>query len=130
MSGESGANDAGYDDWLDALEDDRAYYVECAEGHGMLPPRRVCPECGSTDLGEEPLPDVGEIETSTITHVPTPSFEDDAPYVTAIANFGPVRVTGQVVGVDVDDVEVGATVALEVSVSETTGDRLIALRPR
>ncbi|WP_255170267.1 Zn-ribbon domain-containing OB-fold protein [Natrononativus amylolyticus] len=119
---------AGFDDWLDATEEGEAYYLECDRGHGSLPPRRVCPECGSTALSEEPLPETGEIETFTVTHVPTPSFEDDAPYATAIAAFGPVRVTGQVVGVDLESIEAGMTVTPAVDVSATTGDRLLYLR--
>ena len=126
----SDARDAGYDDWLDAAEAGEPYYLECPEGHGSLPPRRVCPECGATDLEETPLPAAGEIATFTITHVPTPSFADDAPYAVAVADFGPVRITGQVVGVDPSDVETGTTVELEVTSAETTGDRVLALRPR
>ena len=122
--------DAGYDDFLDAVEEGQAYYLESPEGHGSLPPRRVCPDCGSTDLEETPLPETGEIETFSITYVPTPAFEDDAPYAIAVANFGPVRITGQVTEVDVEDVENGQTVELEVIASETTGDRVVGFRPR
>ncbi|WP_290819232.1 Zn-ribbon domain-containing OB-fold protein [Halovivax sp.] len=130
MTATDGVGDAGFDEWLDALERDEAYYLECPAGHGSLPPRRVCPACGEPVLEERPLPDVGEIETFTVTHVPTPSFEEDAPYAAAIADFGPVRITGQVVGADVADVENGMTVQPTVHVSETTGDRLIAFRMR
>ena len=121
--------DAGFDDWLDAAEEGEAYYLECDAGHGSLPPRRVCPECGSTDLADEALPETGEIETYTVTHVPTPSFEDDAPYATAIADFGPVRMTGQVTGIDPDDVDQGLEVEVAVAVSETTDERVVAFRP-
>jgi len=121
--------DAGFDEWLDAAETGDAYCLECANGHGSLPPRRVCPDCGSTDLEEVALPDTGEIETFTITHVPTPAFEDDAPYATAIVNVGPVRITGQVVGIDPEAVETGLEVELEITVSETTGERVIGFRP-
>ena len=126
---ENTVRDAGFDEWLDAAEEGEAYYLECPEGHGSLPPRRVCPDCGSTDIEEVPLPDSGEIETFTITHIPTPAFEEDAPYATAIANFGPVRITGQVVGVDVDAVENGLEIELEVTVSETTGERVLGFSP-
>ncbi len=122
--------DDGFDAWMDALEDDETYYLECVEGHGSLPPRQVCPECGVDSLSREPLPASGTIETFTIVHVPTPAFEDDAPYATAIVDFGPVRITGRVLESDVDDVTAGTTVSLTSTVSETTGDRLIAFRPR
>ena len=130
MSDRSGARDDGFDDWLDALEAAEAFYLECPEGHGSLPPRRVCPERGTDDLAEASLPDVGELVTYTITHVPTPAFEADAPYATAIVDFGPVRVTGRVLDVPVDDVEPGLTVEAVVTEAETTGDRLIGFRLR
>ena len=121
--------DTGFDEWLDAAETGDAYYLECPNGHGSLPPRRVCPDCGATDLEAVVLPEPGEIETFTITHVPTPAFEDDAPYATAIVNVGSVRITGQVVGIDPEAVETGLEVELEITVSETTGERVIGFRP-
>ncbi|RQG93410.1 Zn-ribbon domain-containing OB-fold protein [Natrarchaeobius chitinivorans] len=120
---------AGYDGWLDAAESGEAYYLECPNGHGSLPPRRVCPDCGATDLERVGLPETGEVETYTVTHVPTPAFEDDAPYATAIADFGPVRITGQIVGIDPETVESGLEVELEVAVSQTTDDRILGFTP-
>ena len=119
-----------YDDWLDSVEEGEGYYVECEAGHGWLPPRRVCPGCGSRDLSAEPLPDSGELVTHTLITVATPQFEDDAPYVTAIADFGPVSVTGLVRGVDPEDVTMGDVVGIEVGERETTGDRAVVFRPR
>ena len=43
------ARDGAYDDFLDAIEAGEGYYLECENGHGWLPPRRVCPECGSRE---------------------------------------------------------------------------------
>ena len=125
----SDARDAGYDDWLDALESGEGYYLECANGHGSLPPRRVCPHCASRELAEEPLPETGVVESHTTIHVATPSFVDDAPYVTAVVDFGPVRLTGQVLA-DEADVENGMSVVPIVSESETTGERLLCFEPR
>lgn len=121
--------DAGFDEFLDALAEGDGYYVECANGHGSLPPRRVCPECGSADLDETPLPDSGEVATYTKVHVPAPSFADDAPYVTAVVDFGPVRLTGQVLA-DVEDVEIGLDVEPGVGETETRGERLVVFEPR
>ncbi|MFC6755664.1 MULTISPECIES: Zn-ribbon domain-containing OB-fold protein [Haloarcula] len=119
-----------FDEWLDSIEDGEGYYVECDEGHGWLPPRRVCPDCGSRELHDEPLPDSGEIVTHTTITVATPQFEDDAPYVTAIADFGPVSITGLVRGVDPEDVSMEDVVGIEVGERETTGERAVVFRPR
>jgi uncharacterized OB-fold protein len=119
-----------YDEWLDSIEAGEGYYVECHNGHGWLPPRRVCPDCGSRELSAEPLPEGGTIATHTTIAVATPQFEDDAPYVTAIADFGPVAVTGLVRGIDPEDVAIGDVVGIEVGERETTGDRAVVFRPR
>jgi uncharacterized protein len=116
----------GYDEWLDAVAEGESYYLECENGHGSLPPRRVCPRCGATDLEETPLPETGEIETYTVVHVAAPSFADDVPYTTAIADFGPVRLTG----VADDDVGVGTKVAAAVGETETAGERLLLFERR
>lgn len=128
----SDARKGGYDEWLDAVAAGEGHYLACPEGHGWLPPRRICPTCGARDLREEPLPETGEIETASVVHVATPRFEAEAPYATAIAAFGPVRLTGVVRGVDPDgaNAAVGATVEADVDETEGTGDRLLVLRPR
>ena len=124
MSDES-VRDAGYDDFLDAIEDESPFYLECAEGHGSLPPRQVCPECGSSELRERDLPTEGTIVAHNVVHVPTPRFADDTPYATAIVDFGPVSVTGQVRTVDPQQVENGQSVTIETDLTATNEDRLI-----
>ena len=120
--------DAGYDDWLDAVADGEAYFLACADGHGWLPPRRVCPACGGA-LDREPLAEPGTVETYTVVHVTTPQLADDTPYVTAIAGFGPVRLTGFLRGVEPGALETGLAVSPGVEETETTGGRALVLRP-
>ena len=127
---EETARDGGFDDWLDAIEDGEGYYFECPDGHGGLPPVRVCPECGSTDLERTDLPESGAVDTFTTVNVAAPQFADDTPYVTAIADFGTVRLTGVLRGMDHDDVEVGTIVGVGVEETETTGERVLTFRPR
>lgn len=124
------ARDEGYDEWLDAVAAGEAHYLACPEDHGWLPPRRACPTCGARELSEESLPESGEIATHSTVHVATPQFEDDAPYVIAVADFGPVSVTGVVRGADPDEVSVGTVVGLDVDERATTGDPLVVFRPR
>ncbi|SDK80319.1 Zn-ribbon domain-containing OB-fold protein [Natronorubrum texcoconense] len=125
----SDSRNAGYDEFLEALDSGDGYYYECSNAHGTLPPRRACPHCGDRDLETLPLPATGEIVTHTTVTVPTPAFDDDAPYVTALAAFGPVRLTGIVRGVDPADVDIGDAVTATVKPSETSGDRTITFRP-
>ena len=125
----SDVRDAGFDDLLAAVERDDGFYLRCPNGHGFLPPRRVCPDCGARDLSETPLPDVGTVLTYTVISVATPDFAEDTPYTTAIADFGDVRVTG-VVDAPAETVETGMTVGLSVGHSKTTGERLLQFVPR
>lgn len=119
----------GYDDLLGAVADGQPYYLRCPEGHGSLPPRRVCPRCGRDGLEEAPLADTGRVETFTVVHVATPQLVEDVPYVSAIARFEPVRVTGFLRGIEPEAVTVGLEVALSVGTTETTGERVLVLRP-
>ena len=132
MSDEEPVRDAGFDDWLDAVGAGEPYYLECEHGHGSLPPRRVCsdPGCDSTTLEERPLPETGEIESVTVVSVPTPSFEADAPFALAVADFGPVSLTGQVRGVDPEEPEIGTDVELTLAGADSEDvDRVVAFRP-
>ncbi|WP_411965725.1 Zn-ribbon domain-containing OB-fold protein [Haloferax sp. YSMS24] len=121
--------DTGYDEWVAAIADGEGYYLACPDGHGSLPPRRSCPHCGDDELTEEPLADTGTVVTFTEVHVPAPSFADEAPYVTAIASFGPVRLTGVLRDVSGSDVELGMSVTPDVDVNATTGEQLLVFRP-
>jgi hypothetical protein len=121
--------DAGYDDFLDAVEEAEPFYLECPDGHGSLPPRQVCPECGRSELERVDLPTAGTIVAHNVVHVPTPRFAEDTPYATAIVDFGPVSVTGQVRGVDPQSVENGQEVTIDTDRTETNEDRLVVFDP-
>ncbi|MFB6137318.1 MAG: nucleic acid-binding protein [Halobacteriaceae archaeon] len=84
-----------------------AYYLACDAGHGTLPPRTRCPHCGG-DLSVRPIPATGTVVARTVVRVPTTAFADAAPYVSAIADFGPVRLTGVVPGAPPDGAEAHA----------------------
>jgi uncharacterized OB-fold protein len=125
----SDARSAGYDDFLDALEAGEPYYLESSSGDGWLPPREVDPATGARSLERRDLPTTGEILTYTVVNVAGPSFADDTPYVVAVAEFGPVNVTGQVRGMDHADVDVGQRVTLGVGRNETEGERVVVFEP-
>lgn len=125
----SDARNAGFDDFLDAIEEEEPYYLEGTEGNGYLPPRRIDPATGTEELSEEPLPETGEILTYTQTHVASPQFADDAPFVVAVAEFGPVKVTGQLQGVDPEEIEIGQAVGIGIDHTETNDERVVVFTP-
>ena len=120
---------ATYDEWFDAIAAGEAFYLASPEGHGSLPPRRVCPHSGSTELSQQPLPETGTVETYTVVHVAAEKFSDDTPYVSAVVDFGPVALTGVLRGVEPEAVAVGDEVTVTVEPRETTDDRLVVFRP-
>jgi uncharacterized OB-fold protein len=132
-TGESPPTDRDYAEWLDALADGEGFALVCPEGHGSLPPRRVCPECGSPDLSREPLQETGTVETYSVVHVPSPRFADDAPYATAVVDFGPTRLTGVVrdggAADEAPEVAIGDAVTADVGERATDGERLVVFRP-
>ncbi|QIO25190.1 Zn-ribbon domain-containing OB-fold protein [Haloarcula sp. JP-L23] len=113
--------DGGYEAFCAAIDSGDPFFLVCPAGHGSVPPRRVCPDCGAQSLSAEPLPEPGRIQAHTVVHVAPPAFADRVPYVTAIADFGPVTLTGLLAGVDPDAVEHGMDVA--VTVEDTDGRR-------
>lgn len=109
--------DGAYDDFLDALDDGDGYFVDTGRGSPSLPPQPNDGSHGSEDA-TEPLPSTGEIRTYTVIHAPLPAFAERAPYVVALADFGPVTITGQVRDVEPDAVEVGTTVEATVETTD------------
>ncbi|PSP26804.1 nucleic acid-binding protein [Halobacteriales archaeon QH_2_65_14] len=129
MSNGDEQRDSGYDDFLDAIEDGEPYYLESPSGNGWLPPRIVDPRTGERDLEEADLPETGEVVAYTTHYVAPPDFADDAPYVVAIVEFGPVRVTGQLRDTDPDDMEIGQEVEIGVDRKESDDERLVVFYP-
>lgn len=122
------SRDAGFDDFLDAVEEGNPYYLETADGGAHLPPVSYDPTTGGDPTTRE-LPEPGEVLTHTTTHIAAPQFEADTPYVTAVAAFGPVRVTGQMRGIPPEAVEIGQSVTLGVDRSETRNERVLVFEP-
>jgi len=78
------------------------------------PPRRICPECRSTDVQTIELSHEGRVVTYTVVHVPPSDFLMEAPYVLAVVETPEgARMMVQVADCDPASVEAGMMVALE-----------------
>lgn len=119
-----------HDDFLEALADGQGYSLECPSGHASLPPRYGCPKCAATDLEERPLPESGTITASTVIRVPAPAFADEAPYVLAIAEFGPIKLTGKLLEVDPDEETIESGTPVSVTTDRVDGEHVIAFELR
>lgn len=121
------STNSGYDEFLDGVEAGSATYLRCDCGRGALPPRDVCPDCGSGELAEESLPQTGTVETHTTTHVSSPSFQRDTPYTVLIVDLGPLRLSGQLQ--DAENISIGDEVSVDVVSRGDDEDRILVFRP-
>ena len=111
-------SDSRYDEFLDAIDAGEPFYLRCPQDHASLPPQRICPECRSKEVTREPLSRTGEIKTYSVVTVPLPQLSDNSPYIVAIADFGPLNITGHCQGMDPENVKVGKQVSVSVTMIE------------
>ena len=121
---------AWFDDFTDAIASGEGQYLVCeACGEATLPPRRVCPACGSTELAGEPLPDRGEILSFTEISVTTPKFHGETPYTVLLVELTEgVHLTGQLREATAEDIAIGDEVRLDTDPREE-GAPLLTFRP-
>jgi uncharacterized OB-fold protein len=62
--------------------------------------------------------------------VATSAFADSAPYVTAIAEFGPVSLTGVVTESTADDIEHGTAVTVDIERTKARKRPTLVFEPR
>ena len=75
----------------------------------------VCPDCLGDDLGYVALPDRGELFAFSEVRAGAPiGMEDDVPFVIAIVDLGPVRLSARIEGSRSDDLAIGDPVELRV----------------
>ena len=80
----------------------------------FFPPRLICPECKKREFEETRLAEKGKILTYTIIRVPPRQFLDQAPYAVGIVELDDgVKLTGQIVDCDFEDLKIGQKVKLE-----------------
>jgi uncharacterized OB-fold protein len=116
----------------DATADRRFLVQHCPScSTAQFYPKATCTSCGSLDLDWVEASGRAAVHTFTIARRPThPAFAGAEPYVVAILELaeGP-RVTGNVVGCDVDDVRIGMPVRLDWDDAGEDGIRLPLWRP-
>jgi uncharacterized OB-fold protein len=88
-----------------------------------LPPRPICPHCGSRELKWEEVDGCGTLRAFTVVHVPLTRFKDRCPYTCGVVELdaGPL-ISGMIIGGADERLVVGSRVKAEI-VKE--GDRAI-----
>jgi uncharacterized OB-fold protein len=93
-------------------------------GKMMLPPRMICPDCGSTELVNTSYKGTGVVKTKTVIHVPLPRFQNMTPYSVGIIDLEEgVSISGMLL----DDPEIGQKV--EAVYLEDGEQKLLAFKP-
>ncbi len=101
--------------WREIRQRYKGIGTECGVCNRVyFPPREVCPDCGRDSLGdmkEREISGKGKVLTFTEVHEPMPDFEILSPYIMAIVEMDEgVRMTGQLVGVEFEEVKNGMEV--------------------
>ncbi|QZA88295.1 OB-fold domain-containing protein [Salinarchaeum sp. IM2453] len=116
-------------EFFSAIENDEPYYLSGTETHGMVPPRYVDPASGNKEISREPMPNAGKLLTYSEVHVAPSPLEHVSPYTVAIAEFGSVRITGQLRGFETDP-EIGQQVKIGIERLEKLEYPLVVFTPK
>jgi hypothetical protein len=80
----------------------------------FFPPRLICSQCQNREFEETKLAEKGKVLTFTIIRVPPQQFVDQAPYAVGIVELDDgVKLTGQIVDCDFEDLKIGKRVKIE-----------------
>lgn len=83
-------------------------------GFVFFPPRLICSQCQNREFEETKLAEKGKVLTFTIIRVPPHQFVDQAPYAVGIVELDDgVKLTGQIVDCDFEDLIIGKRVKIE-----------------
>ncbi len=87
-------------------------FLRCeACGYFLHPPSPRCPECGSTEVGPEPVSGRGEVFSFTVNHQSWDGGTDPYSIVLVELDEQPgLRLTSNLLGVDLDAIEIGLPV--------------------
>ena len=110
--------------WREIPQRYRYEAAKCAAcGKIHFPPRLVCSACRGTVFTKTALAPEGEVETFTIIRVPPSGFGAEAPYAVGIIRLDDgVKVTAQIVDVDLAELQIGQRVRVEFRRVQKDGD--------
>ena len=76
-------------DFVTYLKQGKVMATRCREcGSSYFPPKMDCPKCLSSDVEWFEIKGKGKLITYTVVNYAPSGFEDDVPYILAIARFG------------------------------------------
>lgn len=83
-------------------------------GQILVPPKPMCPNCFSKQLGWTELPQQGKLLTYTVIHISPKQFQSMAPYAVGIVTFGEgAQLPGVIRNVALDAIKVGMPLTVD-----------------
>jgi len=111
-------------DFVTYLEQGKVMATKCKKcGATYFPPKLDCPKCLLSDVEWFEIKGSGRLATYTIVNYGPTGFEDDAPYILAIADFDGIRVFGRL-SKDVKESDIKLGMGLKVIPVKLPGDRI------
>ena len=111
-------------DFVDYLEKGKVMATRCRRcGTNYFPPRLDCPKCLLSDIEWFEIKGGGRLDTYTIVNYGPAGFEDDTPYILAIADFDGVRVFGRL-SKDIKESDIKLGMGVKVIPVKLPGDRI------
>jgi uncharacterized OB-fold protein len=111
-------------DFINYLESGKVMATRCKEcGISYFPPKADCPRCLSSDVEWFEVKGKGKLMTYTIVNYGPTGFENDAPYILAIAEFDGVQVFGRL-SRDIGEKDIQVGMSLTVSPVKLPDDRI------
>ena len=111
-------------DFVTFLEQGKVMATRCKKcGATYFPPKLDCPKCSSSDVEWFEIKGGGRLATYTIVNYGPTGFEDDAPYILAIADFDGVRVFGRL-SKDIKESDIKLGMGVKVIPVKLPGDRV------
>ena len=102
-------------DFINALKQGKVMTTRCKKcGTSYFPPKMDCPKCLSSDVEWFEIKDNGKLMTYTVVNYGPSGFEDDAPYILAIGDFGDgLRIFGRMSrGIKESDISSGMSISI------------------
>ncbi len=101
--------------FVDYLEKEGLYATQCSTcGQTYFPPRADCASCISSDINWLKVDEQGSLISFTRSYFAPTGFEEDVPYLLAVADFNKIKVFGRFkTGLQEDDLYAGMKVKVK-----------------
>jgi hypothetical protein len=121
---------AWYEEFADAVAAGEGEYLACEScGETALPPRELCPACGSASLARRTFSDRGTVLSFTEISVTIPKFHGETPYTVLLVEMDEgIALSGQLREASAGDVAIGDEVEVGVETREG-GPDVFTFRP-